>query len=249
MRLIGVIWPFPRGCPAILYFPIHPPPPPPPTSLALTQSSRNEYSMLWTELETSVWTPRCLHAYVDKLPAFDDFQTCEILYFIQTSEIENEKVAFNVPLTFSLKSYPYRMVFFKIRSTTYIFLLLILVTYTRLTSSLNSRRPSLWVVVGTFVGGWDCFMGATNADNLRYGAAVFVSRRTRAWSVASLLSNTTVYRSCLVFFSNFFSSLLRFVETKMGPLNRSWLRLSENPDHHPLKTNRPSRRCIWRNRI
>ncbi len=30
------------------------------------------------------------------------------------------------------------------------------------------------------------------------------------------------------------------------PLDRSWDPLSANPDHHPQKTNRSARRCIWR---
>jgi hypothetical protein len=30
------------------------------------------------------------------------------------------------------------------------------------------------------------------------------------------------------------------------PSNRSWFPLSENPNHHPQKTNRSDKRCIWR---
>jgi hypothetical protein len=32
-------------------------------------------------------------------------------------------------------------------------------------------------------------------------------------------------------------------------LDRSWLPLSENLNHHPRKTNHSSRRCIWRHRF
>ncbi len=38
-------------------------------------------------------------------------------------------------------------------------------------------------------------------------------------------------------------------EATLVLLDRSWLPLSENPDHYPQKANRSARRCIWRYRF